>query len=69
MSTQSASTRNLDDVLRNLEDERVTARKAAAEDLGSLLVDPAVVAALNRAPAGAGPAASSGVLSWTRDAI
>ena len=68
MSTQSASTRNLDDVLRNLEDERVTARKAAAEDLGSLLVDPAVVAALNRAP-GAGPAASSGVLSWTRDAI
>ena len=69
MSTQQPiSTRNLDAVLRNLEDERVTLRKAAAEDLGCLLTDSAVVAALNRAPGG-GPSPSSGVLSWTRDLI
>ena len=63
MSTQqSISTRNLDAVLRNLEDERVTTRKAAVEDFGSLLVDSAVVAALNLAP-GAAASAASGVLS------
>ena len=62
MSTQQTLVPPLDAVLRNLEDERVTIRKKASEDLGCLLADSAVVATLNRAPA-------SGVLSWTRDAI
>ena len=63
------STLNLDAVLRGLEDDRVTTRKTAVGDFGSLLTDAGVLAALNRAP-GAGPAAAtSGVMCWTREDV
>ena len=63
------STLNLDAVLRGLEDDRVTTRKTAVGDFGSLLTDAGVLAALNRAP-GSGPAAAtSGVMCWTREDV
>ena len=63
------STLSLDAVLRGLEDDRVTTRKTAVGDFGSLLTDAGVLSALNRAP-GPGPAvATTGVMCWTREDV